>query len=157
MAVLNFDMENAKIIYRNFSGEATKFNPAGKRNFSLILDEESAEKLKADGWNVKCKEFEDGDKLFTLKVNVVFGKKPPIVYLITNNGTKKKKTPLTAETIGTLDYADIKEIDLSVRGWVYDEDTGAISAYLQVGYFTVATDKFSSKYDFDEIDETPFD
>ena len=30
-------VENARIIFRNFSGEERKFNPAGNRNFGLRL------------------------------------------------------------------------------------------------------------------------
>lgn len=156
MANLNFDIEDAKIMYRNFSGAQSKFNPAGKRNFHVVLDEDVAAQLSNDGWNVKKKEYEDGDILYSLKVNVVMNERTK-VYLITDTGKRKKKTPLTADTIGSLDYAEIISCDMSIRGWVYDEDTGDISAYLKVGYFNVASDKFSSKYDFDEDDECPFD
>ena len=32
-------IKNAKIIYRNFKGEGSAFNPKGKRNFSVVLND----------------------------------------------------------------------------------------------------------------------
>ena len=47
-------LEDAKIIFRNFSGEETKFNPKGKRNFCVILpSRDMAEDLQNRGWNIK--------------------------------------------------------------------------------------------------------
>ena len=46
-------VENAQIIFRNFSGNEDKFRQSGTRSFGLILDNELAEKLAEDGWNIK--------------------------------------------------------------------------------------------------------
>ena len=35
-------IDDARIIYRNFSGEASQFNRAGDRNFSILIDTEEA-------------------------------------------------------------------------------------------------------------------
>ena len=49
-------IDNAHIIFRNFSGEASKFNREGDRNFALrIFDQDIADKLLDLGWNVKIK------------------------------------------------------------------------------------------------------
>ena len=56
----NLNVENAAMIYKNFSGKPTRVNPqGGKRTFSLALNKEFAERLSDMGWNVKVKEVRD--------------------------------------------------------------------------------------------------
>ena len=56
----DLSVENAVIIWTNFEGRATKFNPnGGKRTFALVLTEEVAEMLREEGWNVKTREGRD--------------------------------------------------------------------------------------------------
>ena len=44
--VENINIENAKLMFKNFSGKNDRFNP-GRRNFSVIIeDEETALALK---------------------------------------------------------------------------------------------------------------
>lgn len=145
--VSEITVEDARIIYRNFQGKKTDFNEEGNRNFCLVLNPDLADQLKADGWNVKSRppRNEDDEELFYLPVKVKYGKIPPIACLITSRG----KTRLTEETIGQLDWARIKNVDLIVRPYVYPETPlrkSGIAAYLKSIYVTIQEDRLEEKY-----------
>lgn len=139
-------LENASIIFRNFSGQPSQFNLKGDRQFSVLLSPELASKLKVDGWNVRYGKPRDGDEdppQAFLGVAVSFDNYPPTVMLVTKAG----KTLLTAETIGMLDWAEIETIDMIIRpySWEVNGNKG-IKAYLKSMYVKVEEDAFSEKY-----------
>lgn len=154
-------MENARIIFRNFSGKADKYNPkGGARKFSVVIeDPEMAEELKKDGWNVKQLKprSEDEEPNYHLSVKVNYDNRPPKIYLI----TKHHKTLLNEETVDSLDYADISKVDLVISPYPYNVNgSEGIAAYLKAMYVNVIEDDFADKYNFDEDDEEdelPFD
>lgn len=159
MAVENITIENARIIFRNFSGNPDKFNPqGGKRGFSVVIeDPKMAEDLAKEGWNVKAfkaKDDEEGDPGHFLQVKVLYSERSnPHIYLC----TKKKKTLLDKETVKSIDYADISSVDLVIRPYEYDVNgKHGISAYVKTMYVNVVEDEFADKYDFDE-ETVPFD
>ena len=80
-------LEDRKILFRNFSGEEGRFNAKGKRNFNVLLTDEEAEAMTADGWNVKWMQPRDeGDvPQARIEVSVHFGKNPPRIVLITSS------------------------------------------------------------------------
>ncbi len=156
----NITIENARIIYRNFSGTESKYNPKGSRNFSVVLEEPVALELKKDGWNVKPlrKRDEEDPQRYHLPVSVVFGVYPPKVVAIQG----KKKVTLTDETVATLDWADIYSADLIIRprNWENHGVTG-VKAYLKCGYFLIEENELDKKYaEYDspelEDEDTPF-
>ena len=157
----NLEIENANIIFRNFSGEENQFNRKGNRNFSVLLSEEDALKLANDGWNVKSYTANDGaETIYHLPVKVSYAKIPPCVWLITK---RKRKTLLNERTIGSLDYADILSADIIIRpyNWDVTGKTG-VKAYLKTAYITIQEDRFAAKYAEEEFpdeddDEVPFD
>ena len=112
------EINDAKIIYRNFSGRGDKFNREGDRNFSLLIpDTELADRLVEEGWNVKIKDPRDeGDVPFMhLPVKVKFNDRGPIVYLKTGN----KQVRLYEDSVSCLDNIDILSVD-SLEDFVWD-------------------------------------
>ena len=153
----NLTVENAHIVFRNFAGKESKFNPAGKRNFCLLLDPDSAEELRDQGWNVKAlapREAGDNPQPY-IQVAVAFENYPPNVFLISGG----KKTKLDEETVSVLDYAEIENVDLIINPsrWEVSGKSG-IKAYLKTMYVTIVENEFEKKYkDLEEDnDEVPF-
>jgi len=138
-------IEGATIAFRNFSGKEGRYNQAGKRNFCVFLDDDLAETLKNDGWNVRWLEPRDDqdDKQPYMQVTVGFDFKPPNITLITSKG----RTTLDAESISLLDWADIEKIDLVIRpyDWKVNEKEG-VKAYVKSMYVILAEDEFAHKY-----------
>ena len=128
MAIANVNeliIENARIMFRNFRGEETKYNRAGNRNFCVVIpDADQAQKLGEDGWNVRIL--------------------PP-----------RAKTKLDEESVSSLDYAEIRNVDLviSPSKWEVNGKSG-IKAYLKTMYVTIEEDVFAEKYADEE--EPPF-
>ena len=151
----NIMIEDARLIFKNFSGEESKFNRAGNKNFCVILDHDMAEDLVAEGWNIKyLRPREDGEEPTPyLQVTVAYGNIPPKVIMIAG----RNKTPLDNVSIGTLDYAEIANVDLVIRpyNWEVNGKQG-IKAYLKTMYVEIEQDAFASKYDFDDDEEVPF-
>ena len=146
-------IDDARIIYRNFSGEPSKYNRAGDRNFAVIIpDPDLADKLAADGWNVKIKPpREEGDDPFMyLPVKVKFNERGPVVYLKTG----KNMVKLDEESIDCLDHVDILGVDLDIRpyDWNVNDKTGR-TAYLQTICVTQDIDRFAARYAEEECPE----
>jgi hypothetical protein len=149
----NINVENARIIFRNFAGKESKFNAKGKRNFCLCLDDDDAEKLKEIGWNIKYLSPRDPDDApqAYIQVAVAFENIPPKIWLITGG----KKTELNEDTVAALDYAEIENVDLIIRPYVWEVNgkTG-IKAYVKNMYVTIVENEFEKKYrNLDEEDD----
>ena len=136
-------IDDARIIYRNFAGRGDKYNREGDRNFAVLIpDEEIADELTRRGWNVKVKPpREEGDTPFMyLPVKVKFNDRGPSVYLRTG----RVQNRLEEEDIGRLDRLDIIGVDLDIRpyDWEVNGKTGR-TAYLQSICVTQDVDRFA--------------
>ena len=140
-------IDDARIIFRHFSGAPSKFNREGDRNFAVIIPEqEIADALIAEGWNVKIKPpREDGDTPFMyLPVKIKFNDRGPRVYLKSGSNMIR----LDEESISCLDNVDIISVDLDIRP--YDWNVNGMegrTAYLQSIQVTQEVDRFYDQYE----------
>lgn len=146
-------IDNARIVFRNFAGRGDKYNRDGDRNFAVVIpNEEIKDALLEDvneygvPWNVKIRQpREEGDEPFMyMKVKVKFTDFGPAIYL--RSGRSKRR--LTEETVGLLDSISIASVNLDIRAY---DDTGSYgpfrSAYLQSIEVIQQVDRFADGYD----------
>lgn len=157
----NISIEHAKIIFRNFKGEGSKYNRQGAKNFCVIIDNaDMANELRQMGWNIRTLPARDEseEEVYYLQVSVSFDNIPPKVFLISG----KNKTLLDADTINVLDYAEIRNVDLIIRPYNWeipgkDETKCGVKAYLKTMYVTIFEDEFAGKYsEFGDSGDAPF-
>ena len=149
-------IDDARIIFKNFEGRGDKFNREGDRNFSLLIeDPNTADALIREGWNVKIKPARDEDEgdFMRLPVKVKFTDYGPNIYLISNGN----KIELDEESIGCLDNIDIESVDMDLRpyDWEVNGRTGR-TAYLQSMAVIQRINRFAERYgrmtDDDKLD-----
>lgn len=141
-------IDDARIIYRNFAGRGDKFNREGDRNFAVVIpEEELAAQLTDLGWNVKIKPArEEGDTPFMfLPVKVKFNGRGPNVYLQTG----RNKNRLDEESVGLLDDIDIISVNLDIRPYDWDVNgKSGRTAYLQAIEVVQDVDRFAGDDEF---------
>ena len=138
-------IDDCRIIFRNFAGEEDQYNRAGDRNFALVIpDEELAKQLTDDGWNVKIKpsRVEGELPLMFLPVKVTFSERSGPACYIDSNGTRVQ---LDATTVHRLDRIDAYRIDMDVRPYDWGPITGKYgrTAYLSAICMYANVDRFN--------------
>lgn len=140
-------MEGVRIIFRNFAGKEGQYNREGDRNFAVLLDDEVANAMAEDNWNVKWLKPRGEDEEETpqayLPVTLSYKGRPPRVVMITSRG----RTNLDDTQVEILDWATIINVDLIVRPyeWLVNGKSG-IKAYCQSIYVTIEEDELERKY-----------
>ena len=147
-------IDDARIVYRNFSGAPSKFNREGDRNFAVVIEtQEQADALIAECWNVKIKAPRDEgeDPFIYLPVKIKFNDRGPSVYLRSGKAMRK----LSEDTVDVLDNVDILSVSMDLRpyDWEVNGKTGR-TAYLQSINVTQEVDRFADIYA--EVNDSPF-
>lgn len=147
-------IDDARIVYRNFSGAPSKFNREGDRNFAVVIEtQEQADALMEEGWNVKIKAPRDEgeDPFIYLPVKIKFNDRGPSVYLRSGKAMRK----LEEDTVDILDNVDILSVSMDIRpyDWEVNGKTGR-TAYLQSINVTQEVDRFADIYA--EVNDSPF-
>lgn len=149
----DIELEDVQIkwVFSHFDGREDRFNAEGDHNFTIILPEETAEKLLEEGWNVrKMDGYEEGDPPeYLLKVKISYKYEPPKIFLI--KGDRKFRAE-------PRDLADIKrssceQIDVIIQPsrWVVGQNSG-ITAYAKELYATIRQSRFAARYeDYEEV------
>ena len=141
----NIMIEGARLWFRNFSGKEGKFNPEGRRNFCVFLEQELAKTLEQDGWNVRWLEPRDDQEAPQgyLQVTVRYDNIPPKIIMMSSRG----KTVLDEESVGLLDWAEIETVDLIIHpsNWNVNGKSG-VKAYVKSMYVQIVEDEFEKKW-----------
>ena len=138
-------IDDARIVYRNFSGTGSKFNREGDRNFAVVIpDQDVVDELVNRGWNVKIKppRDEDDTPFMFLPVKIKFNERGPKVYLQSGD----KTIELDEESVDCLDDVDILCVDLDIRpyDWEVNGKQGR-TAYLQSIHVVQEIDRFAAR------------
>jgi len=165
-------IDDAQILFPNFSGKESLYNRKGDRSFAVkITDFEDAEILHAKGWNVRV---ESGDPAFVddlnrrgwnakfkenldpyegprmrLDVKVKYNRRDdgsvwgPTAYLWSGNN----RTELDEESIGCLDHIEREcvNLDIVASNWKVNGREGR-SAYLDIIEVFQRTNRFQERY-----------
>lgn len=140
-----FIVEDARLMFRNFSGKEGPYNKEGDRSFAVVIDPSTAQTLIDDYWNVKVLEAreEGDDQTAYIPVAVRFDIMPPTVIMITSGG----RIRLDEDSVAVLDWANIQTVDLIVRAyeWTVNGKSG-VKGYLKSMYITIEEDELEKKY-----------
>ena len=140
------EIRNARVLWPNFEGRKAQFNDAGRRNFCLLIDDETARKMEADEWRVKyLKPKEEGDEPQPyLRVNVSYEYFEPVIDMIQGDRLKHLKE----DTIYILDTVDIDHVNCLLQGSWYEGADGnkGYTPYLKELYAHIPVSRLAQEY-----------
>ena len=146
-------IDDAIIIFRNFSGVGSKYNREGDRNFAVVIpSEDIANKLIDDGWNVKIKPARDEDDqpFMFLPVKIKFNERGPAVYVESGSNIRR----LAESNVNIIDNIDISSVDMDIRPYEWDVNgKQGKTAYLQSIKIIQQVDRFAERLASEESPE----
>lgn len=141
----NLTLENVVIAFRNFAGKEDTYNREGDRNFAILLDEDRAEQMMRDGWNVKHLKPRDEDEVpqAYIQVAVSYKNRPPKIGMVTSKGLSY----LGEGEIEMLDWVDIETADVTLNPyeWAVNGKSG-VKAYVQSLFIKIEEDYLQLKW-----------
>ena len=159
-------LKDCKILFPNFRGRQTKYNPEGNRNFNAKIDDPAiAQALANDGFNVRLlnKLNDEDPDTWGLKITIRYNKDHPEYNPQVKEVFEDRSANLDDSNIHALDDMTINKAIIEFRPFVYDEVAHKCSAYLNRAKFWVVDDWFSEGESFGETggivvdeDEIPF-
>lgn len=143
-------LKDVRLIFRNFSGRESDFNAEGSRNFAVLLTDEMARGLAADGYRVKTtkeKELDEGEITGGepyLPVALRFDVMPPQIWMVNSRG----RTRIGEDLVDILDDAVITHVDMYIRPYDYKLRSGVEGrkAYLKSCYISVQENELDEMY-----------
>lgn len=169
------EVENAAIVWPDFTGRVTEYHKVlgEKRSFNLVLNGDMLNALKDlesktgahfrirqavlhKGDDPKDTKGDIGVFYINVKVNLE-SEYPPIVTLFTEYRKKRSRKTLDKATIGLLDSADLKCVDLILNCYIGRLHPEQITAYLKKLNAIQEPDvEFGGKYDdWEDINKQP--
>lgn len=122
--------------FRNFAGKKTDFNKEGKRTITLFLDDDDANRLKEEGWNVKYyipkvdEDEEQPQPMPILEAELRYDNYPPQVKLsVGDHEQDLAEEDLAALNLDTADITDV-DVRLSPYSWHNSRGESGIKAYV---------------------------
>lgn len=149
-------MEGTTIMFRNFAGRPTPFDPVGgKRRFCIPLLDNEAELLASAGCNIKyLKPKTDEDQPVPYVSAIVnYGPFPPRIWSVINVNGKRNVTALNPDTVSILDHANIQNCDIILSMSSNKYKQGQICLYVDQMYAVIQNDYFADKYAIEEDDD----
>lgn len=117
------EINNAKILWKNFTGVSGFYDKEGGRNFCLVLpDDASVNFFEQNGYSVAIKSsgVEVREFIRYLKVKLKFNNGEPTIILESNNKTIRVDENL----VSVLDFIKIKSIDMSIKPYHWELPNG---------------------------------
>ena len=168
-------IDNARIMFKNFKGEEGPYNREGERSFSLVIAggtlddgrsreprevtaEEMAEALMNEtnrygvGWNIKIKPAREEGEVPFMRLPVKISTKNRIPAIYVNSAGKVRR--LDEDTMGIIDDIAIRSVNLDIRpfdGEVHGSPHR--TAYLDSIEVIQEIDRFTALYAEEEYPE----
>lgn len=159
----NLIFKNVTLAFRpNFSGsDPHGYNDRHQRYFDIKLDDEMAKDLADEGWPIRTyiPKNDPDNPVLSLRAYIRFDKVPPRhAYMIIG----RRAVKLNAENVGTLDYADISNIDVEIRPYNYTHPRIGTKAMVDSIYVEIRESELYEKYadiieSSEDDDDLPFD